>query len=279
MQDAMPERKPTQKARGAEIDWLIACVLEAAPDAVLTGANLARETEARRQRNCLLLVDSTDPIALTVYYACLRAGMTGPPLLTPRVVTVLHEPFAPLMEVAATHYRTAEHVEAPLDAGEVRAVVLTLGTLTVVRLGPDTTPRHSSPSYRPVQPDVLLVAAAAWRNDKPEGFLLNAVFKTVVQGQRFLARYEAQLVEIEASTPSQGGIEGQLRRFNPSYGGRDVPVEVQARTYAQIGWLERAGLLPDDRFNGLEFTYGCEMDLETSGEVARALGGQADDLS
>jgi hypothetical protein len=275
----MPKRKPNQKAPGAKIDWLIGRVLQAAPDAVIKGAHLARETGERRQRDCLLLVDSTDPIALTVYYACLRAGMPGPQMLTPQVVTVLLEPFEALMNVASTHYITAEHVEAPLGAGEVRAVVLTLGTLTVIRLRPDTTPRHASPSYRPAQPDVLLVAVACWRNDQPEGFLLRAVFQTAGQGQRFLGHYEAQLDEIEASAPSQGGIEGQLLRFKPSYWGRAIPIEVQARAYAQVGWLETAGLLRVDRFNGVELTYGCAMDLDNSGELARMLGGPSDDLS
>jgi hypothetical protein len=58
------------------------------------------------------------------------------------------------------------------------------------------------------------------------------------------------------------------------------PGEVrEARVYAQVGWLERAGLLPDDRFNGPELTFGCEMDLLEAGELARELGGPKDDLN
>ncbi len=47
----------------------------------------------------------------------------------------------------------------------------------------------------------------------------------------------------------------------------------------QVGWLERAGLLPDDRFDGLELTFGCEMDLHEAGVLARELGGPKDDLN
>ena len=159
-------------------------------------------------------------------------------------------------------------------------MVLTLGTLTVVGpSGADTTPRHASPSHHTLRPDVLLVAVACWRNDRPEGFHLKAVFKTREQGERFLGHYQVQLAEVEASAPTGEAIEKELLRFKPERWGTDVPIEVQARLYAQVGWLEAAGVLPDDRFNGLLFTYGCEMDLQGSGELTRLLGGPSDDLS
>ncbi len=99
------------------------------------------------------------------------------------------------------------------------------------------------------------------------------------QGQRFMERYMVQLGVVEASGPTQDTIERQLLEFKAAYGHGEVPVEVQARVYAQVGWLERAGLLPDDRFNGLEFTFGCEMQLHQSGELVRMLGGPKDDLN
>jgi hypothetical protein len=183
------------------------------------------------------------------------------------------------MEVAAVHYLTLGHVDTPLAPGEVRAVVLTLGTLTVVQLGARSTARAASTSYRTLRPDVLLLALACWRNDHPDGFLFRAIFRTRRQGEAFIARYDAQRAEIEASRPTRAAMEEQLVRFKPIYGKGRVPLDVQARLYAQVGWLEDNGDLPDDKFNGLEFTYGCEMDLYAAGERVRAHGGPSDDLS
>ena len=221
------------------------------------------------------MIDGGDPIALAFYEHSLRAGMVGPPQLKPYVITTLYVPFEPLMANAAGYYATDDHVESPLGADDARAVVLTLGTLTVLRLGPDAAARHASFSYRGRRPDVILLAVAAWRNDRPGGFLLKAVFATRAQGERFSARYKEQIVPILASRPSREVVEEELARFTPTYGGRDV----RARTYALVGWLEIAKMVPEDDFNGLEITYGCEIDLEGAAELARELGGPKDDLS
>jgi hypothetical protein len=155
--------------------------------------------------------------------------------------TLLAE-FAWTMEVAAYHYQLDDHVEPPLGPGEVRAIVLTLGTLTVVRLDASSAPVHASSSYRCLRPDVLIAAVACWQNDRPEGFLIRAIFRTRHQGQ-------------------------------------PPPAEVEARIYAQVAWLERAKLLPEDSFNGVQFDFGSEMDLQFHGELVRMLGGPRDDLS
>jgi hypothetical protein len=172
-----------------------------------------------------------------------------------------------------------EHVEPPLGPGEVRAVVLTLGTLTVVRLDERCDPQFASPSYRPLRPDVLVVSVCCWRNDRPEGFLVRGVFGTRKQGTRFLTRIAAQRRLVEKGGPTKRAIEEELLRFKPTYGERDVPPYVEAGLYAQVGWLEDGGHLPDDSFNGVVLTFGCEMDLRNAGELVRELGGPTDDLN
>jgi hypothetical protein len=94
-----------------------------------------------------------------------------------------------------------------------------------------------------------------------------------------MTNYLVKLGEVEASGPTRDAIEQELLQFKPTYRGRDVPFEVESRVYAQVGWLEKAKLVPDDPFNGLVFNYGCEMDLEHSGELVRELGGNSDDLN
>jgi len=270
------KRKPKKSDSG--VDWLIRRVVESAQDVVTRSAQKVRETEELRQISCLLLIDGSDPIARAYYEHCLQAGMRGPPLKQ-HVITTFIEPYDAIMEVAAVHYLTQGHVEAPLAPGEVRAVVLTLGTLTVVQLGARSTARAASKSYRTLHPDVLLMALACWRNDHPDGFLIRAIFKTRQQGEAFMARYHAQRAEIEGSRPTKAVLEEQLVRFKPVYGKGRVPLDVQARLYAQVGWLEDSSQLPDDRFNGLQFTYGCQIDLYAAGEMVREQGGPSDDLS
>ena len=270
------KRKP--KKPDGSVDWLIRRVVESAQDVVNKAAQTVRETDERRQKSCLLLIDGADTIARAFYEYCLQVGMRGAPLKQ-HMITTFIEPYDAIMEVGAVHYFTQGHVEAPLATSEVRAVVLTLGTLTVVQLGARSTARAASTSYRTLRPDVLLLAVACWRNDHPYGFLLRAIFRTRQQGEAFIARYHEQRAEVEASRPTKAVIEEQLVRFKPIYGKGRVPLDVQARLYAQVGWLEDCEDLPDDRFNGLEFTYGCQMDLYAAGEVARKHGGPSDDLS
>ena len=259
-------RMTKAKAPAPKIDWLIGRVLHAARKWVAKGARLLSEDEERRRTRCMLVIDGSDPIALAYYHDCLRAGMHAPPKLNPQKVATMTQRFEGVLLTAASHYDLSELVDPPFDPGQVRVLVLTLGTLTLVHVDADGEPVGVSPSIGCLRPDVLLTAVAAWRNDRPEGFLLNAVFKTRRQGQRFMTNYLVRVAEVEASGPTRDAIERELLQFKPTYGGRDVPFEVQSRVYAQIGWLEKAKLLPDDSFNGLVFNYGCEMDLEESRE-------------
>jgi hypothetical protein len=97
--------------------------------------------------------------------------------------------------------------------------------------------------------------------------------------ERFLDRIEAQRAALEASMPTKDAVEAELRRYKPSYRGRPVPRDVEARLYAQVGWLEESGQLPANSFNGVVLTFGCEMQLQDARELARMLGGPKDDLS
>jgi len=223
------------------------------------------------------MIDGGDPIALAFYEHSLRAGMVGPPQLKPYVITTLYVPFEPLMANAAGYYATDDHVESPLGADDARAVVLTLGTLTVLRLGPDAAARHASFSYRGRRPDVILLAVAAWRNDRPGGFLLKAVFATRAQGERFSARYKEQIVPILASRPSREAVEEELRRAHQTPTAERA--ETSARVFALVRWLESSGALTHDENNGVELLYGSEIELQNASELARELGDHRGDLS
>lgn len=262
---------------GTKVDWLVQRVVESASDVVKKAALRLHETERLRQTACVLIVDGSDTIAREYYDHCLQAGMSGPPKLKPYVVTTFTQPYAPLVDIAVAHYEAMEHVEPPLGPGEVRAVVLTLGTLTVVRLDERSNPQFASPSYRPLRPDVLVGSVCCWRNDRPEGFLVHAVFATRKQGTRFWRASRSNGTSSRA--PTSGAIEEELLRFKPTYGKRDVQPDVEAKVYAQVAWLEDGGHLPDDNFNGVVLTFGCEMELRNAGELARELGGPADDLN
>jgi hypothetical protein len=170
-------RMTKAKASPPKIDWLIGRVLHAARKWVAKGARLLSEDDDRRRSLCMLVIDGGDPIALAFYDDCLRVGMHAPPKLNPQKVTTMSQGFEGVLLTAASHYDLSELVDPPFDPGHVRVVVLTLGTLTLVHVDADGEPVGVSPIIRCLRPDVLLTAVAAWRNDRPEGFLLNAVFR------------------------------------------------------------------------------------------------------
>jgi hypothetical protein len=264
--------------KAAKIDYLIGRVIESARDMVAKGIRTIRK-DSLRDDACLLLVTGSDPIGRGFYRYCVGAGMHGPRDVKEHMVTTLVEPFEPVMKLGADYYRLEEHIEPTLAASEVRCIVLTLGTLTVVRLDERSKACAWSPSYRAVKPDVLMVATAAWRNDRPEGFLVRAVFQSRAQGDAFSERYHAQLASIIAEHPAKDRIEeelGQFKAANPPEA--RVPLEKQVRLFAQVKWLEQNGHIPDDSMNGTVFSYGCEIDM-SSDEMARALGGPSDGLS
>jgi hypothetical protein len=229
-------------------------------------------TERGLQKRCALVVDWGDPIGRLFYERGLGGAM--PP--TSADVMTFEAPFDDVMEVAAEFYRTANHVEPPMRAGVLRAVVLALGTVTVVHLERDNTPVewnpvHASDSYLAKRGDVLLVAVAAWRSDQADGLRLHAVLRTRADGDFFLSEVERQMVAIGRASPTQAAIEAGLRRVT-------TPVELTARVFALVRWLRSLGLLPsDERRNGAELVFGSELELQGASELARELGGRRDD--
>ena len=129
----------------------------------------ASKTDDGLRTRSALIVDWSDRLGRAFYQHKIGGEM---PTVAGEVM-VFDAPFDIVMDAAAEFYRPANHVEPPVGPGQVRAIVLTLGTMTVFRLERDDTPvqwnpLHVSDSYTAKRGDVLLVALAAWRSDRAE---------------------------------------------------------------------------------------------------------------
>ncbi len=103
----------------------------------------ASRTEDGLQKRCALVIDWDDPTSRAFYERAICGD--APP--TRAQVMTFDAPFEEIMEAGAHVYRMTGHVEPPLRPGEMRAIVLTIGTLTVVRLERDDTPVEWNPVH------------------------------------------------------------------------------------------------------------------------------------
>jgi len=272
-------RKPTPENPSLAAHYEVVDVLWAGLRRMGDFQREASKIDDGLRTRCALVVDWGDRLGRAFYQHKIGGEM---PTAAGEVM-VFDAPFDIVMDAAAEFYRVSNHVEPPVLPGEVRAIVLTLGTLTVFRLERDDTPvqwnpLHVSDSYMAKRGDVLLVAFAAWRSDRAEGFSFPIVFHTRDKGDAFLRCFEEHLLAIGRSPPTQAAIEEELRRVPQTYRTEDR-VEVCTRVFALVRWLQSFGALPHNDCNGVELVYGSEMELQNASELARELGDHRGDLS
>jgi hypothetical protein len=259
-----------RRAGGVEVDPAIQDALDAVRKLIAETNQRARSREELRTGSCVLLISGSDATARAFYREALAAGMRGPPALKPTMVTVFFEPYGAVLETACKHYNFETYAERRLDPDEVRVVVLTQDTFTVVRLDADSNVTACSPPLHASKRDVLVLATAHWRADYAEGLSAFYVPTTRARGDAFVSRCAALLAQIERAQPSQESIEEELRKcklVNPEE--RREIAEERAAVFARVAWLERKGYLTVDDKNGVQFISGVESDLEDAEERAR----------
>jgi hypothetical protein len=209
--------------------------------------------------------------------ACYRHVASASPSRLPRdlrsgnvpVVLLEHDD---VMRIAGTYYRLEEHAEPALEPGDVRVIVMTARTLSLLRLAEGGKPRVCAPVVRAVETNVLRMASAAYRNDVPGGILFHQVFKTRQQGDDFTADLVACVADMTHNGVTKERAEDELRAWIASKPRGSAPNEAERiDLFGHIGWLEKQGHLVTDTFNGIELYFGREEDLELADELVRAM--------
>jgi hypothetical protein len=209
-------------------------------------------------------------------HACLRhltSGQGGVGKFGPGDVPVLGIRHVDTMEIAGRYYRTDDHEEPHLDPGDVRVLVLTARTLSMLRCRADGSLSVCAPVYGAVEDNVLLLAVVAWRNEGPDGFLFKYIPTTRRQGDDFVLGVLERVGRMDRDGTAKEKVEAILAGVARHGRGLDVTVDQGMHRAAMVTWLEKRGHLVSDNFNGVDYHFGREEDLEHTGEIVMRLGG------